>query len=82
MMDTKPDTAKARWTTIRWGENRQDMLDAGDTLCTTLANLQSQNTTMLEVLETLQRSNKKGFINLKNFSTLVDIAISKAKEKR
>ena len=78
MMNTKK--TRARWTTVRWGENRQDVLDAGDTLCAALSNLQSQNTTMLEVLETLQRSNKKGFINLKNFSTLVDVAIRRTKE--
>ena len=79
-MSTNPDTTKAQWTTVRWGENKQDVLDAGDALCTSLANLQSQNTTMLEALETLQRSNTKGFINLKNFSTLVNVAIRRTKE--
>ena len=51
MKHTKIDVVRARWTTVRWGENKQDVIDAGDSLCTTLSILQSQNAELLEALK-------------------------------
>lgn len=41
--------------------------------------LETQNTALLEALQTLDRAHKKGFINLKNFHNVPTKAIRKAK---
>ena len=55
MKHTKIDIVRARWTTVRWNKNKQDVLDAGDSLCTALAALQPQNAKLEEEIATLKR---------------------------
>ncbi len=42
---------RGRWTTVRWGENRQDIIDAGDNLCTALGSTVLERGRMTTLLE-------------------------------
>lgn len=45
---------RARWNTVRWGENKQDILDAGDKLSNAVGNLEIQRARMRLLLERIE----------------------------
>lgn len=42
---------RSRWTTVRWGNNKYDTIDAGDKLCTALGSTVLERGRMTTLLE-------------------------------